>query len=426
MKRTAVSAAVVALSLGTGATGLGQVTNYASGLVPNWDQPHHYPDPIGFDATGPGPWFPGAPFSAWCAPTSTAMLMGYWEDYHGRVMLGDGSPDGLQCMPGGYGGPLWGAGPAWHDYCADGFAGSPNPHPLRGARQVNDLGWYMDTNDIGDPGLPNGPHVGTQILDSIIGTINFVAANPLPQTFQIVIWGVHPMFGGVPMQVLADMCKGEIDGNRLVVAHFLHWAVIGPPGPGEGVGNEVSESQFGFSDYVWGSPNPNGPYGEQYNMRDDPEGLGHAVTVVGYTAVGQVVTHLIVHDNWSGTVRNVRVPVQGSPLVAITTVKTVGFNLSTSVLTAGQNATFAVSGGNPNAQTGLVYSTVGLGITQLPIYGVTLNLRNPLQAGSTKRADVNGRVTWMLPIPANARGRVIHFQALQIGQVTNVIKRTVL
>lgn len=425
MKRIVCSSAALSACLCLALTSGAQVTNYVNGLVPNWDQPHYYPDPLGFDPTGPGPWFPGAPFSAWCAPTSTAMMMGYWEDYHGRVLLSDSCPDGIQALPGSYAGPAWGAGPKWHDFTADGFAGSPNPHPLRGTRQVNDLGWYMDTNNIGDPGLPNGPHVGTQILDSVIGAINFLAASTVPQPFQVVIWGTHPVFGGVPLQVLADMCKPEVDGNRPVIAHFQHWAVIGPAGPGEGLGNETTESQFGSSDYVWGPANPNGPYGEQYNMRYDAEGLGHAVTVVGYTAVGQNVTHLIVHDNWAGTVRNVRVPVQGSPLVAITTMTPIGFNLATSVLNAGQNATFNVTGATPNAQTGLVYSTTGLGLTQLPIYNVTLNFRNPIQAGATKRADANGNVTWSLPIPPNARGRTVYFQALQIGQVTNVIQRTV-
>ncbi len=413
-----------ALLIGPSAA-LAQVTNYVSGLVPNWDQPHYYPDPLGFDPSGPGPWFPGSVFSAWCAPTSTSMLMGYWEDYHGWVLLGDGSADGMQALAGAYGGPAWGAGPQWHDFCADGLAGSPNPNPLRGLRPVNDLGWYMDTNNFGDPGLPNGPHTGTQLLDSLTGTINFVASSSVPQPLQLAIWGTNPMFGGATVQMLADLCKPEIDANRPVVAHFLWWSLIGPPGPGEGTGVETTESQCPYQDYAWSTPVSNGMYGEQYNMRDDDEGLGHAVIIVGYTAVGQNVTHLIVHDNWPSTVRNVRVPVQGAPLAAITTMNNIGFNLAISQLTAGQNATFSVTGGSPNTLTGLVYSTAGLGITNLPNYNVTLNIRMPIQAGATKRTDANGAVTWNLPIPRNASGRTVYFQALEIGQVTNVIRRTI-
>ncbi|GEM_PF-3650276 len=425
MKRLCRAGVAVVASLTFAPPTLSQVTNYVNGLVPNWDQPHHYPDPLGFDATGPGPFFPGSVFQAWCAPTATSMMIGYWEDVHGRVLLGDGSPDGTQAVPGTYGGPPWGAGPQWHDFCADGAAGSPNPHPMRGLRAVNDIGWYMDTNNAGDPGLPNGPHAGTQILDSVIGTIQFLSFSSVPQPMQVVIWGTNPVFGGVPVQVLADMCKLEIDADRPVVAHFLHWAVLGPAGPGEGVGNETTESQIPYQDYSWATPNPNGMYGEQYNLRDDYEGLGHAVTVVGYTANGPTVTHLIVHDNWPNTVRNVRVPVQGAPLAAITTMTPIGFNLATSTLTAGQRGTFSVSGATPNALAGLVYSTAGLGNTNLPNYNVTLNLRRPVQAGSPRRADANGLVSWNLPISANARGRDVYFQVLQFGQVTNVIKRTI-
>jgi hypothetical protein len=60
-------------------------------------------------------------------------------------------------------------------------------------------------------------------------------------------------------------------------------------------------------------------HGEQWNAESGMEGLGHAVTVVGYTLTQGAVTHLVVHDNRPLTVRNARMPV-GARLVAITTV----------------------------------------------------------------------------------------------------------
>lgn len=396
---------------------------FVEGLVPNWDQPHYYPDPLGYDPSGPGAFYAGSPFRAWCAPTCAAMMFAHWQDVRGRVSIADASADGSQALAGAYGGAPWGSGSSWHDYTADGLGAGT--HPLRGTRAINDHGWYMDTNDVGDPGLPNFPHTGTFYQDIIPGMLNFMAACSPSPNFQLGMFGTDPAFGAFPVNALLTQIKTEIDENRTVMAHFTHWNIVGPQGPGEGTGFEEDEAQIAYSDYIWGPPVSSGDYGEFFNFLTDGEGLGHAVVVVGYSELGGVVTDLIVHDNTPRTVRNVRVPVAGAPLVLITTLSPIGFNLEVGDLTAGQQGEFQITGAQPNTQTYLAYSLRGLGATFVPPLQVTLDLAQPVQAGSPKRADAGGNVTWRLPIPPNAQGRSVWFQSLQFGQKSNVIKRIV-
>lgn len=292
-------------------------TVYVNGMAPNWDQPYDYPD--AFDASGPGP-EPNPnqldPWDAWCTPTSAAMVIAHWEDVRGFAGLADGFADGNQArIPPGYTGPLWNNAnnpELWHDRTADGSA-------ARGARPVNDFGWYMDTNRMG-ANLGNGAHVGTYYKDVAVGLNNFFAAVGAPAAgLSATTWGVNAVFGSVPVPVLAQMLKAEVDANRTAIAHFSYWNVLGPPGPGQGASTDSQESDFGYGDYTWGNTQQGGLHGEQWNFEDGSEGLGHSVAVVGYTMSGGAVTHLIVHDNWPQTVRNVRVPV-GVQLVGITTV----------------------------------------------------------------------------------------------------------
>ena len=106
---------------------------------------------------------------------------------------------------------------------------------------------------------------------------------------------------------------------------------------------------------------------------------------------------------------------------AFTTVKPNPFKLSVGTLTGGSNGQFGVVKGDPNAKTYLFYSMTGLGQTRMPQLNVTLGIRSPLQAGQPRRSDGSGNVNWTLPIPVNARGRDVWFQAAQTGKVTNVV-----
>lgn len=233
------------------------------------------------------------------------------------------------------------------------------------------------------------------------------------------------MFGSLTLQQMAQIIVREIDRNHTLLGHFLYWNPIGPPGPGNGLGTETQEQQFGYSDYAWGSPVPSGRNGEEYNYREDGENLGHTVLIVGYTmdAIGNV-THLIVHDNWPSTVRNVRIP-YGQQLIAVTEV-TAGPSLGVTVLNAGQTETFELTLGNPNKKAFLAYSLQGLGSTYVASLNVTLDLQKPKQGGNAKTTDAFGEVTWNLKVPGGMSGTSIWLQVCQKNLTTNVCTRTVL
>lgn len=89
-------------------------------------------------------------------------------------------------------------------------------------------------------------------------------------------------------------------------------------------------------------------------------------------------------------------------------------------LIAGSSALFVVSGATPNEPCYLTYSTSGLGELYVPFLNVTLDIDNPKQAGTTKRADAFGRVQWYLPIPQNAVGADVWMQGAQYENKTRV------
>jgi hypothetical protein len=319
---------------------------YVSGLVPNWDQPYDYPD--AFDATGPGAG-PGM-WNAWCTPTAAAMMMGHWADVKGVPTTGDASKDGNQAAPNVYGGVAYALGPSWHDYTADGTNGrpAPGPYPPGGvpsetgafapaAAVLTDIGWYMNTNNLGANNLgvnPGMAHVGTYEGNCAEGLNDFLSARGSPLAGNASTTFVT---GLTPVPALVATIKSEIDANRTVLGHFLWWVnpATGPAGPGEGNSANTQESQFetatpsGFGHYNFYTSNPGtGPHGASWNGTSGSEGLGHTVTIVGYTkdANGNV-TDLICHDDWPTTVRDVQVTVLMAggpngffPLDAITTL----------------------------------------------------------------------------------------------------------
>jgi len=98
--------------------------------------------------------------------------------------------------------------------------------------------------------------------------------------------------------------------------------------------------------------------------------------------------------------------------------------LAVGPLVGGQTGVFDVACAYPSEMTYLVYSLQGLGNVFVPQLNVTLNLRNPVQAGNPKRADAEGNVRWALPIP-NINPRPVWFQAAQRSAVSNVVETMV-
>ena len=218
--------------------------------------------------------------------------------------------------PNTYGGPSW-MSRNWHDRTADGSL-------LRGTGGVEDLGWYLDTNNTGDTSLTNGSHNGTLLGDVAPGMNNFFSAvgngsGQPAENLAATTEGVNATFGGLTVADLVADLRSEVDANRTAIAHFEHWNLInGPGGPGQGSSSNDSEDDFEDSGYDFGDPSGGGR-GEEWNGQTGADFLGHSVLVVGYeTDISGSVTHLIVHDNWPTTVRNVKIPV-GGELVAITT-----------------------------------------------------------------------------------------------------------
>lgn len=90
-------------------------------------------------------------------------------------------------------------------------------------------------------------------------------------------------------------------------------------------------------------------------------------------------------------------------------------------LIAGQNATFTAGYSNPSTKTYLAYSLRGTGSVYIPFLNITINLKQPEQAGKTLTSDNNGTAEWVLPIPNAAAGRNVWFQACQYELKTNVV-----
>jgi len=96
-----------------------------------------------------------------------------------------------------------------------------------------------------------------------------------------------------------------------------------------------------------------------------------------------------------------------------------GFRLDIDGGSAGAPVLAELTGGVPNATTGIAFSTAGLGSTTLPSLGVTLTLDMPreLVRGTT---DASGALTFSGNIPAGLAGRVVHLQGVQVGNASNV------
>ena len=86
----------------------------------------------------------------------------------------------------------------------------------------------------------------------------------------------------------------------------------------------------------------------------------------------------------------------------------------------GEDATFTVSNAIPSENIYLAYSLAGEGNTFVPRLGVTLGLQSPRQAGGAVPADEFGGARWTLPVPRQASGRTVWFQAAQQGAVSDV------
>jgi hypothetical protein len=297
-----------------------RAATWVSGPIPDWNQPtwHGLHGPNGGPAAG---------WPAWCVPAAAANVLGHWEDARGEPAIADGIP-----YPGS--GAVWSNWPGYQDFLANGG-------PLRGhlsPAAPDDPGWYLDTNNTGDPALGNGPHKGTYLKDvsEVPGGLNRFFKDLGKTSFRALTHGT--VYSDAQALPLTNQAAGfaelmhETDWNRTAIAHFKHWNVLlltnGPPAvmPPEA---RLTEADWGLDYFTFGpyQSESDPELGESWNGEQGDRAIGHAVTVVGYIPAGSAddvsaqrnTDWLIVHDNWSITPRNVAVPF-GSHWVANTLV----------------------------------------------------------------------------------------------------------
>lgn len=100
------------------------------------------------------------------------------------------------------------------------------------------------------------------------------------------------------------------------------------------------------------------------------------------------------------------------------------FKLEINQLISGQNGALRVSGANASKKVYFIYSTTGLGETHVAQLNVNLRLNRPALAGQTT-ANSSGEATLNVPVPGNAQGVSVWFQAAQTNNVTDVVYKVI-
>jgi len=299
--------------------------------VPDWDQPAMVAGQA-----------PAGAWGAWCVPTATANIMGYYRDKGLSTTIGDAT-----AYPAG---GAFGVNADWQDDTAD------NVQAARG-----DLGWYYNTNDMGLGGMTTPSYRGTRLVHiekGMTGSGGLVGKNNggyFPShgvnNVSVTNYGSHLMNSGIysnfdntfETQSTHDYTAGyneiknEINAGRPLMGHFDHFAL----------GTKIRGSaSFGAYDAaLWGAAPVFDPVvgyidettGEVWNP---DEGLGHTVTITGYILLGDIENPfgksdaIIVHDNTDGYIPLV-LPWNGSPWSGLTEISNVPEPMTLSLLVLG-------------------------------------------------------------------------------------------
>lgn len=195
------------------------------------------------------------------------------------------------------------------------------------------VGYFMDTNNTGSPDRFNGTMFmgapGTYAADIGPGTLDFIrwdATHPfpvipdpgrapaLPAGKSGYDWTVATQYQ-IPLGDEAgfDMYMAEIDAGRPLVVSFKFWnpEYLDVRFADEATGEVLY--LYAWGDVVETSEDPQ----ELWNMGYGEEGIGHAVTGVGYvpdwdpdgsTGPLPAQDYVIVHDNWARTPENIAIP----------------------------------------------------------------------------------------------------------------------
>lgn len=99
-------------------------------------------------------------------------------------------------------------------------------------------------------------------------------------------------------------------------------------------------------------------------------------------------------------------------------------SLAASVLTAGQPGTLTAGDAAPGSRVFFARSRTGMGIFAVPALGVTLELAQPVLAGSAL-ANGAGVASINFLVPPGAGGRTVWMQACAMNALSNVVNTTV-
>ncbi len=187
------------------------------------------------------------------------------------------------------------------------------------------VGYFMDTNDTGSPDRVNGrtqpASTGTYVADELIGVFEFIRWDS-SHSFATPPPSLPPAKKGHDWTIAMDstqafpLVKSEIDAGRPVKIDFFHW---NPVPTGAIVIDPATEDTIHI--FQWGPPratsteqNEDAPF-EEWNFEEGLQGIGHAVTGMGYIEnwrpgcpLLKPGDYVIVHDNWSITPRHVALP----------------------------------------------------------------------------------------------------------------------
>jgi hypothetical protein len=264
--------------------------------VPDWHQPCLVGGANGPD-NGANPGAGLAKYKAWCVGSASANIMGWWRDVKGCNNIADAN--------------IYASGTliAWNplavppnptDWQDDSADASSVPTQGGGARASGlDLGWYLNTNDQGDQSLVNAnpggagaeQFTGTKCADIQQGLTNYLnAAGYLANTVTYAVSN-H--------QVGWATIVAEINAGRPLLGHFSH--------------GSISQAGLGSYEWEWDDTPPleDNQTGEDWSAAG-PNGLGHAMTIVGYYLAGDVANPfggrwdvIVVQDNRRQTINGV-------------------------------------------------------------------------------------------------------------------------
>jgi hypothetical protein len=283
--------------------------------VPDWSQPFQSPSFTGTSSD----------WNAWCVPTASANIVGYWDDRLTSLGVGDGQAFPLTNNFGV---------PDFNDQSADGSMGPFNFTRL-------DLGWFLDTNEHRSVG-PTGTRKGTKLIDIKSGLEDFFESWGIPWLY-VRNFGVDTPYmkssvydefdTTFELKDEHDLSRGfteikrEIDAGRPLLGHFGHGVFQAPTG---GMGTAEDPEVV-----MWGTDPTN--EGEQSHTNtengevwDANAGLGHTMTIVGYLEAGAGSPHapsdaVVVLDNdplngSPATAQYMALPWQSSPIAGLTSV----------------------------------------------------------------------------------------------------------